>query len=72
MAFVYEFYPEYGDEQNFRPFFASLKTNAESSEIANKPYEKAKKKAEKAVYADYSSEEEPSISSGFGKATNKV
>jgi hypothetical protein len=71
MAFVYEFYPEYGGEENFRPFFASLKANAESSEIANKPYEKAKKKKEQVVYAEYSSEEEPTLGSGIGK-TKKV
>jgi len=43
MAFVYEFYPEYGGEDNYRPFFASLRANAESAEIANKPYEKKTK-----------------------------
>jgi hypothetical protein len=38
MAFVFEYYPEYGGEENFRPFFASLRANAENYEAANKPY----------------------------------
>ena len=72
MAFVYEFYPEYGGEENFRPLFASLKANAESAEIANKPYEKrSKPKKEQVVYAEYSSEEEGTLGSGLGGKQNK-
>lgn len=36
MAFIYTYYPEYGSEVNFRPFFASVRANAEAYEAANK------------------------------------
>jgi len=66
MAFIYEYYPEYGGETNFRPLFASLRTNAESWEIQNKPYSKpakAKKQKQEEYYGgELSSEEE----GGFG------
>jgi hypothetical protein len=48
MTFVHEYYPEYFGDENFRPFFASLRSNAATYEADNKRFLKkqaAKKRA---------------------------
>jgi hypothetical protein len=38
MCFVFEFYPEYGAEPDFGPFFTSLRISAENAEQAKNAY----------------------------------